>query len=272
MSKTAQTIPVKVAWVGDAKTNEYGESRSVLCIHVDAPDKDAPDDQKFWLRYKPEEYGSIPAKGSRVQIFEAGRSKAGKPYYNVLSTESPPNGQQPTASGQSTGGQKSQQQAAQRLSLEDLPPIWWKLYHANCECYEGFGQLPLETAASIVTTQFIQADRHGLIKPPEPTIADKTRAWLKQKPDPRQLSKTLDSLNEKQKQHEITAQEWDELATEIFEAMEAHFEAPDIAAVDVTRIKEAFKKYADDLPDAQQKHFANAFGLAGEPEIDEGPF
>ena len=81
MTKKLETISVKTVYISAETTHEeWGTSKSVLCIHVDyasKPKEQVPEDCKYWLRFRPAEYGDIPEKGSEIEIAE---NPSGKGY------------------------------------------------------------------------------------------------------------------------------------------------------------------------------------------------
>ena len=74
MTKKLETISVKTVYISAETTHEeWGTSKSVLCIHADyasKPKEQVPEDCKYWLRFRPAEYGDIPEKGSEIEIAE----------------------------------------------------------------------------------------------------------------------------------------------------------------------------------------------------------
>lgn len=71
MAKTLNLIKVSTVLIKDPENGQYGESRSVLCIHEDYVGKskqETPKEACYWLRFKPHEYDQIPEKGADLTL------------------------------------------------------------------------------------------------------------------------------------------------------------------------------------------------------------
>lgn len=101
MTKKLETISVKTVYISAETTHEeWGTSKSVLCIHVDyasKPKEQVPEDCKYWLRFRPAEYGGIPEKGSEIEIAE---NPSGKGYSIIEGQPSRPQKPPVEAAGQ----------------------------------------------------------------------------------------------------------------------------------------------------------------------------
>lgn len=76
MPKVLSPVRAVLVYVTSEKEGSYGPFKSALFVEEGTPQKDAPDDKKFWISYNPDSYGDIPKKGSTHTLIPNGKSWA----------------------------------------------------------------------------------------------------------------------------------------------------------------------------------------------------